>query len=110
MHTIKQILHCGNILERFFVQTIAILEEMVTVKSSTYDKPVYMEKRMESIKIKGMSCQHCVGSVLEALEKIPGLSQVTVNLDRREATFDNKNVSRENIRAAISKIGFEPGE
>ena len=65
---------------------------------------------MDSMKIKRMSCQHCVGSVKNALESIPGLSQVTVNLDAEEATFENDNVSREEIRAAVSKIGFEPGE
>ncbi len=65
---------------------------------------------MENIKIKGMSCQHCVGSVKKALEDVSGLSQVSVNLDKGEATFLNKNVAREQIRSAISKIGFEPGE
>lgn len=65
---------------------------------------------MESIKIKGMSCQHCVGSVKKTLENISGLSRVTVNLDAGEATFANDSVAREEIRAAISKIGFEPGE
>lgn len=65
---------------------------------------------MDSIKIKGMSCQHCVGSVKKALESVSGLSQVNVNLDQGEASFLNQNVPREQIRAAISKIGFEPGE
>ncbi len=65
---------------------------------------------MESMKIKGMSCQHCVGSVKKALENIPGLSLVTVNLEAAEVTFENEKVAREEIRAAISKIGFEPGE
>jgi copper chaperone len=65
---------------------------------------------METLKIKGMSCQHCVGSVKETLEKISGLSQVSVNLDAGEAIFDNKDVAREDIRTAISKIGFKPGE
>jgi len=65
---------------------------------------------MESLKIKGMSCQHCVDSVKKALESIPGLSRITVNLDEGEVTFNNANVKREEIRAAISKIGFEPGE
>ena len=65
---------------------------------------------MDRLKIKGMSCQHCVGSVKNALESIPGLSQVTVDLDAEEATFENDKVIREEIRAAISKIGFEPGE
>ncbi len=65
---------------------------------------------MDKIKIKGMSCRHCVGSVQKALENIPGLSQVTVNLDQGEATFENDSVAREKIRSAISKIGFEPEE
>ncbi len=65
---------------------------------------------MDSIKIKGMSCQHCVGSVKKVLEDISGLSQVTVNLDAGEASFENEGVTREQIRTAISKIGFEPGE
>jgi copper chaperone len=65
---------------------------------------------MERMKIKGMSCEHCVGSVKKALENIAGLSQVTVNLDAGEATFENSNVPRKEIKAAIKKIGFEPEE
>ena len=65
---------------------------------------------MESLKIKGMSCQHCVGSVKKALEGVAGLSQVTVNLEAGEATFHNENVDRQKIRETISRIGFEPGE
>lgn len=65
---------------------------------------------MDSIKIKGMSCAHCVGSVKRALEDISGLSQVSVKLDKGEASFVNQGVPREQIRAAINKIGFEPGE
>lgn len=65
---------------------------------------------MDTLKIKGMSCQHCVGAVKKALEKFPELSQVTVNLEAGQATFVNNGVDRQQLRAAISKIGFEPGE
>ena len=65
---------------------------------------------MDTLKIKGMSCQHCVGSVKKALEKIPGLSQVTVDLEAGQATFEGNGVDRKVVRAAITKIGFEPGE
>lgn len=63
---------------------------------------------MESLKIKGMSCQHCVGSVKSALESIPGISQVEVDLEAAKATFVNKGVAEKDIKAAISGIGFEP--
>ena len=65
---------------------------------------------METLKINGMSCQHCVGAVKKALEKIPGLSQVVVNLEAGQATFTNNGADRQQLRTAISKIGFEPGE
>lgn len=65
---------------------------------------------METLKIKGMSCQHCVASVKKALEQVAGLSQVNVNLEKGEATFVNSGAERGKIREAISKIGFEPGE
>jgi len=42
---------------------------------------------METLKINGMSCGHCTSSVTKTLEAIPGLSQVTVHLDKGEATF-----------------------
>jgi len=63
---------------------------------------------MDELKIKGMSCQHCVGSVKQALEALGGLSDVSVDLDAGEATFTNDGVSIEEIKAAITGIGFEP--
>ena len=65
---------------------------------------------METLKINGMSCGHCTGSVKKALEAIDGLSEVTVNLDGNEASFENSGAAREEIRAAINAIGFEPEE
>lgn len=65
---------------------------------------------METLKINGMSCQHCVGSVQKALESVPGISQINVNLEDGEVTFENDGVAREEIRNVINKIGFEPGE
>jgi copper chaperone len=69
-----------------------------------------MEQNMDSLTIKGMSCQHCVKSVTAALEKVEGVSQVSVDLEAAQATFENSGAKREDIKAAIKKIGFEPGE
>ena len=65
---------------------------------------------MDTLQIDGMSCQHCVGSVKEALEAIEGLSEVVVDLDAGKAAFTNAGVDRETIRSAIRSIGFDPGE
>ncbi len=63
---------------------------------------------MPTIKVKGMSCQHCVASVTKALSAIKGLTDVTVNLEKGEATFkESSPVPGQTIKDAISKIGFE---
>lgn len=61
---------------------------------------------MATVHIKGMTCQHCVASTKEALEKVPGVKDVKVDLDKGVATY-NGNVDREEIRKAITQIGFE---
>ncbi|PHR30177.1 MAG: mercury transporter [Desulfotalea sp.] len=65
---------------------------------------------METIKVSGMSCQHCVAAVTKALEELHGVDEVTVDLAAAEASFANSGVAREKIRSAISQIGFDPGD
>ncbi|MFW5730651.1 MAG: heavy-metal-associated domain-containing protein [Desulfonatronovibrionaceae bacterium] len=42
---------------------------------------------MTTIKIQGMSCQHCARAVENALSQIEGVSQVKVSLEHQEAAF-----------------------
>jgi len=65
---------------------------------------------MDTIKVSGMSCQHCVSAVTKALEKLEGLEKVVVDLTTNDVSFVNSGVEREKIRSAISQIGFDPGE
>jgi copper chaperone len=63
---------------------------------------------MKTIKVKGMSCQHCVMAVTKALEEIEGIKNVTVDLEGDEASFDEtRPVDRETIRERISDAGYE---
>jgi copper chaperone len=61
---------------------------------------------MTTVKINGMRCQHCVGSTTKAIEAIAGVSNVKVDLDRGEATFEG-DVSLDLVKEAVRKIGFE---
>jgi len=65
---------------------------------------------METLEINGMSCEHCTRSVKKTLESIPGLSQITVDLNKKKASFNNDGTARKDIRAAVSALGFEPEE
>ena len=61
---------------------------------------------MAIVSIKGMSCPHCVASTKKALEDIPGISNVEVNLEKGEASYDGE-VDTKVVKEAIIKIGFE---
>ena len=61
---------------------------------------------MATVKIKGMSCQHCVAATTKALSALPGISNVQVDLQKGEASYEG-SVDAETVKAAIQKIGFE---
>ena len=67
------------------------------------------ENKMVSIlKVKGMSCQHCVMSVTKALSQLEGIKNVQVDLAKGEVRFDNiKEVASEQIAKAIEDAGYE---
>lgn len=63
---------------------------------------------MPTIKISGMRCQHCTASVAKALSEINGLTDITVDLEKNEASYaEDTPVRLETIVEAITKIGFE---
>lgn len=63
---------------------------------------------MPTIRIKGMSCQHCVASVTKALADLDGVTGVVVNLQSGEAQFNEEQpIDAEEIKNAIARIGFE---
>jgi copper chaperone len=62
---------------------------------------------MTTVKIKGMSCQHCVMAVTKALGAIEGIKDVRVDLQKGEAAFtEEKPIDRTVIRDRIAKAGF----
>ncbi|MGD0918448.1 MAG: copper ion binding protein [Thermodesulfobacteriota bacterium] len=60
------------------------------------------------LKVKGMSCQHCVMSVTKALNKLEGIQNVQVDLQKGEVRFDNaKAVELNRIEKAIEEAGYQ---
>ena len=63
---------------------------------------------MKSIKIKGMSCQHCIMAVTKALGALEDIKNVQVDLKSGLATYEEvKPVDPQKIAAAIKKAGYE---
>jgi len=63
---------------------------------------------MKSIKITGMSCQHCVMAVTKALGALDGIQNVQVDLKTGVATYEEvKPVDAKVVAAAIQKAGYD---
>lgn len=61
-----------------------------------------------SLKVKGMSCQHCVMSITKALGQLDGVKNVQVDLAKGEVQFDNtKEIASNRIEKAINDAGYE---
>ncbi|WP_338115082.1 heavy-metal-associated domain-containing protein [Thiocapsa imhoffii] len=58
------------------------------------------------IAISGMSCQHCVRAVTEALEATAGVEQVVVDLAAGTAEVQGP-AAAEDVLAAVSAAGYE---
>jgi copper chaperone len=62
-----------------------------------------------TIDVNGMTCGGCVRSVKQVLQAIPGVTQVEVSLERRQATisFDPQLTGIERFKDAILQAGYE---
>lgn len=62
----------------------------------------------ETLRIKGMSCGHCVKAVEKALSEVPGVEKVQVDLVAGTATVDASGpLDMETVRRKIEKAGYE---
>ena len=53
-------------------------------------------------------CGHCKQAVTQALEALPGVSDVNVNLEKGEATWkESQPLDIAEVKKAINKLGFE---
>jgi len=67
------------------------------------------EKAMAStVRVKGMSCQHCVMAVTKALTQLDGIQKVEVDLPKGEVRFENtKGLAANQIEKAIEQAGYQ---
>ena len=64
-----------------------------------------------TIKVQGMTCNHCVMRVAKALKAVPGVQDAQVDLGKAQAviTFDESKVAPEKLSFAIVEAGYKAG-
>jgi len=83
-----------------------------TVKNSDLGGGKVEEKEgaemVTTVKVKGMSCQHCVMAVTKALSQLDGIQNIAIDLAKGEVSFQNsKGVAAGQIKEAIEKAGYQ---
>ena len=68
-----------------------------------------MAKTQTTLKIKGMSCGHCVKTVTKTLEGLKGVKKASVHLKEElaEVTYNPDKVSVDDLTAAVKDAGYE---
>ena len=66
----------------------------------------------ESLKVEGMTCQHCVETITEGLGAIVGTNKITVDLDKKEVqiNYNEEETNLKEISVKIVEMGFELGK
>jgi len=68
--------------------------------------------KKSTIRVEGMTCSKCTGSVEKALKATPGVEKVEVSLQRKEAVveYDDEKVTEAKLREVINATGFKAVE
>lgn len=60
------------------------------------------------MKIGGMSCSGCEGTVRKALLSVPGVKAATVSRDSKSASIEaDISVKKDSLSAAVQKAGYK---
>jgi copper chaperone CopZ len=54
-----------------------------------------------------MTCDHCVASVRNAIEELPGVQKALVDLDAGSAVVEGEQLDPAAIAAAVAEEGYE---
>ncbi|MGL4344971.1 MAG: heavy metal translocating P-type ATPase [Cellulosilyticaceae bacterium] len=121
---------CANRVERVIKKLDGVQEASVNFAtetlSVTYDESsmnmeqveaaveksgytVVKNLKMYNFKIEGMTCSACANRVERVTQKIPGISQASVNFatEKLTVTMDEDKVSYGELKAAVEKAGYQ---
>ncbi|MXX18840.1 MAG: heavy-metal-associated domain-containing protein [Dehalococcoidia bacterium] len=59
------------------------------------------------LKVDGMTCDHCVRAVTDAITGVDGVTEASVDLDAGAATVRGKGVDLGAVVAAVIEEGYE---
>lgn len=62
---------------------------------------------IKTLDVEGMTCQHCVMHVTNALKEVAGVSRVQVDLAAKKAVVEGSNLDDAAMKTAVADAGYE---
>lgn len=85
-----------------------LIATALLLSSATTTFAFIKEATTLEFEILGMSCETCADSATKALAEVPGVLELVVDFDSKEASVRSDGaVTREQIRDALATLGFE---
>ena len=61
----------------------------------------------KTVKIDGMSCQHCVMALKKSFQMVDGIEEADVEIGVAKLKFDVNKVTEEDINEAVTRAGYK---
>jgi copper ion binding protein len=61
----------------------------------------------KTLSIEGMSCDHCVAHVKNALIEVAGVTKAEVDLAKKSAVVEGSSFDDQALKAAVAEAGYE---
>jgi copper chaperone len=57
--------------------------------------------------VPGVSCAHCEAAIVEEVNRVPGVTDVKVELDAKRVAVSGRGLDESTVRAAIEAAGYD---
>jgi mercuric ion binding protein len=90
------------------LKTANILSTLLLLAASLCSTPLQAATQTTTLKVPGMTCPACPITVKKALQRVPGVSTISVNYKLKEVavTFDDTKTNKAALVKATSDVGF----
>jgi len=63
---------------------------------------------IQTIKVEGMTCNHCKNNVETSLEKLSFINSAKVNMSDKSVTIEGDNIEVDKAKETIGELGYKP--
>jgi len=84
------------------------IQRHLSLKQNTSETINTNIMQTQTIKVEGMTCNHCKSNVESNLEKLSFITKAQVNLNEKSVTIEGDNIDVEKAKDTIEALGYKP--